>query len=458
LALVSAGALTFPPAATPASAQAAVSVSLFYGELAPHGRWFQHPRWGWAWFPTAVDADWRPYAQGQWAWTEENGWYWISDEPFGWAVYHYGRWAYDGEYGWIWIPGSTWGPAWVAFRESDEYVGWAPLPPETLEADYGWQGIYTALDASYYQPRWVFVPRRHFLARHAYAYAAPAQRNVVIIRVTRDVTRYERRQRGVFNRGFEPRRLEAALGRRIAPLRINVVNDPRRAAPDRAGRQVNVFRPAMRVTRDAAPPPAARVRPQDRPRVRIQREAVAPSDRRERATPPATPSARPPVFRAPDTATPRTAPPQRTAPPPRIAAPPGAVPRSVQPDRRREREERRVAPPAPGRVAPPAPRMATPPQPPRAPELRREQRAAPVQPPRAAPRPPAAATPQRPPSFAAPPAPRSAPPGFARPSSPPPRVAPSAPPTPRAQPPARKAQPPAAKRSPSRRDEERRGR
>jgi hypothetical protein len=273
LALVSAGALTFPPAATPASAQAAVSVSLFYGELAPHGRWFQHPRWGWAWFPTAVDADWRPYSQGQWAWTEENGWYWISDEPFGWAVYHYGRWAYDGEYGWIWIPGSTWGPAWVAFRESDDHVGWAPLPPETLEADYGWQGSYTALDTSYYQPRWMFVPRRHFLARRAYAYAAPVQRNVVIIRATRNVTRYERRQRGMFNRGFEPRRLEAALGRRIAPLRINVVNDPRRAAPDRAGRQVNVFRPAMRISRDAAPPPAARGRAQGRPR----RGAVRPA-------------------------------------------------------------------------------------------------------------------------------------------------------------------------------------
>jgi hypothetical protein len=455
LALVSAGALTFPPAATPASAQAAASVSLFYGELAPHGRWFQHARWGWAWFPATVGADWRPYSQGQWAWTEENGWYWISDEPFGWAVYHYGRWAYDAEYGWIWIPGSTWGPAWVAFRESDDYVGWAPLPPETLDADHGWQAGYTALDASYYQPRWVFVPRRHFLARRAYAHAAPAQRNVVIIRATRNVTHYERGRRGIFNRGFERRRLEAALGRRITPLRVNVVNHPRRAARDRTGRQINVFRPAVRVSRDAAPPPAVRVRPQDRPRVRIQRDAVAPADRRQRAAPPATPRGRPPAFRAPDTATPRT------APPPRFAAPPATPPRSVQPDRRREREERRAAPRSPNRAAPPAPRVATPPQPPRAPQFRREQRAAPAQPPRAmprpaTPRPPAATAPRRPPSFAAPPAPRSAPPGFARPSSPPPRVAPSAPPTPRAQPPARKAPPPAAKPSRPRRGEDRR--
>lgn len=431
LALATAGALTFPPAATPASAQAAVSISLFYGELAPHGRWFRHPRWGWAWFPTAVDAEWRPYARGQWAWTEENGWYWISDEPFGWAVYHYGRWSYDADYGWIWIPGGTWGPAWVAFRESDDYIGWAPLPPETLYADYGWQESYTSLDASYYQPRWVFVPRRHFLARRAFAFAAPVQRNVAIIRFTHDVTRYERGRRGVFNRGFAPQRLEAALGRRVLPMRVNIVNNPRRVGPDRTGRQVNVFRPDVRVSRDAAPPAAARVRPQDRPRVRIQRDAVAPSDRRDRTTAPTNPGARPPAMRTPETATPRT------APPPAYTAPPRMAPRP--PEQGREREQRRLAPPGPGQAAPPAPRattpsqpphMATPPQPPRTPEVRREQRAAPMQRPQ---------TPQTP-QYMAPPAPRSAPPGFAQPSSPPPRTAP--PPPQRVQPPAAKPVPP----------------
>ncbi len=442
LALAAAGALTFPPAATPTSAQAAVSISLFYGELAPHGRWFRHPRWGWAWFPTAVDAGWRPYAYGRWAWTEEYGWYWISDEPFGWAVYHYGRWSYDPDYGWIWVPGGTWGPAWVAFREGDDYMGWAPLPPETLSADYGWQESDTALDASYYRPRWMFVPRRHFLARRAYVYAAPYQRSVVIFRTTRDVTRYERRQRGVFNRGFEPRRLEAALGRRVAPLRVNVVNDPRRVGPDRTGRQVNVFRPEVRVSREVAPPETARVRPQDRPRVRIQRDAVAPADRRERALPRAVPDSRPPASR-----TPETPPPSFAAPPaPRTAPPPAFTPPPRGPEQGRERDERRFAPPGPAPTVPPASRVAPPSQQPRvappsdmpryekprAPEVRREQRTAPPQPP---------ATPP-PSSFVTPPAQRSAPPSFAAPPSPPPRSAPP----PRAQPPA--APPPAAKPPP----------
>jgi hypothetical protein len=38
--------------------------------------------------------------------------------------------------GWVWVPGSEWAPAWVSWRESDDYIGWAPLPPEA-EVDQG---------------------------------------------------------------------------------------------------------------------------------------------------------------------------------------------------------------------------------------------------------------------------------------------------------------------------------
>jgi hypothetical protein len=33
--------------------------------------------------------------------------------------------------GWVWVPGYTWAPAWVSWREGDDDVGWAPLPPES---------------------------------------------------------------------------------------------------------------------------------------------------------------------------------------------------------------------------------------------------------------------------------------------------------------------------------------
>ena len=95
-----------------AQAQSRYSYDMFYDELADHGRWVEHPRYGWVWYPTRVRSDWRPYSEGRWAWTDRYGWYWESYEPFGWATYHYGRWGYDDRYGYIWVPGDELAPAW----------------------------------------------------------------------------------------------------------------------------------------------------------------------------------------------------------------------------------------------------------------------------------------------------------------------------------------------------------
>ncbi len=408
LALASAGAMTLP-AATPASAQSAVSVSLFYRQLAPHGRWFRHPRWGWAWFPIGVPADWRPYSRGSWQWTDENGWYWVSDEPFGWAVYHYGRWAYDGEYGWIWIPGGTWGPAWVSFRYSDDYIGWAPLPPETLDAPYGWDAVYVDLDADYYVPRWFFVERRYFLDRGVYAHRLDGRRNRDFIRVTATATKYERGRHGVFNRSIDRGRLEAALGRKIGSARINVVGDPRHVGPDRSGLKVNVFRPDVRVSRDLAPPPGLRAKAGDRPRVTIQRDAVTPSDRRAGIRRDAGPAPKQPAALEPS---------QRGR---RLTQP---MPGTAAPDKRSRVEHTR--PRGPSAMSPSAgPQKAAPHSlPPRnAPDFVRKS--------------PPHVAPSAPPQYRAHPVP--APKAY----SAPPRAVPAAPP--RAQPPAPKAAPPPPK-------------
>ena len=58
-----------------------------------------------------------------------SGWVFETSEPWGWATYHYGNWMPTTEYGWVWSPGSTWYPSTAAWRTSDDYVGWAPIPP-----------------------------------------------------------------------------------------------------------------------------------------------------------------------------------------------------------------------------------------------------------------------------------------------------------------------------------------
>ena len=109
-----------------------VSVGSFYRPLARHGQWTEIK--GRYVFIPRVDADWQPYTNGRWVYTNRHGWMWVSDEPFGWATYHYGRWAYSSRVGWLWVPGTRWAPAWVAWRKNDEHLAWAPLPPDPSDS------------------------------------------------------------------------------------------------------------------------------------------------------------------------------------------------------------------------------------------------------------------------------------------------------------------------------------
>jgi hypothetical protein len=101
--------------------------------LSPYGTWLQVPAYGSCWRPTAASADtnWRPYAQqGRWMYTD-CGWYWHSDYSWGEIPFHYGRWFRE-KGTWTWVPGNAWAPAWVCWREAEDYIGWAPLPPTVV--------------------------------------------------------------------------------------------------------------------------------------------------------------------------------------------------------------------------------------------------------------------------------------------------------------------------------------
>ncbi len=135
-----------------------VDEGVFYDRLSPHGAW-TWTQGQYVWVPTGVDSGWRPYTRGRWVYTD-YGWTWASDEPFGWATYHYGRWGFSHSIGWFWVPGNRWGPAWVSWRQSDDYLAWAPLPPAY---DRGGLSINVSFGdiPSYY---WSGVPSRYFLS------------------------------------------------------------------------------------------------------------------------------------------------------------------------------------------------------------------------------------------------------------------------------------------------------
>ena len=131
---------TMAPGAAPNANAAAISVGVglqinsvadFNAPLIPYGSWVTVGSFGRCWRPTRVAVGWRPYSVGSWVWTDA-GWFWQSTEPWGWATCHYGSWYFDANQGWVWIPGTDWAPAWVSWRYSNDYIGWAPIGPRLV--------------------------------------------------------------------------------------------------------------------------------------------------------------------------------------------------------------------------------------------------------------------------------------------------------------------------------------
>ncbi len=317
------------PAERAVAQEPSIDFQTFHEQLEPHGRWLQHATHGYVWSPD-VDRDWRPYTRGQWVFTEEHGWYWESAEPFGWATFHYGRWFLDERDGWLWVPGTDWAPAWVAWRHSDEQVGWAPLPPEAE-----WRGDSLSFSESYYEaPRysaaWCFVPIGLLTANRVYRHVAPPHRNIAFVRQTRWVPSHRTVDRRIFLAGFDRSRYERLTRRPLRPVSI-VPSDrpgPGRSFLGNRGGTVQVYRPQIRGTQAQVPPPRIQ-ESGERRRGNWQGEPGRGERGPGSGAGPGAP--RPGVTPLPGVAPPRTPPPIQANQPPRREWPPEGQP--VRPPR-----------------------------------------------------------------------------------------------------------------------------
>lgn len=205
----------------PRTARAEVSFEFFYDALEPMGEWVKVDSYGYCWHPTEVDDDWAPYTDGYWTYTDA-GWTWVSYEDWGGICYHYGRWVRIEDEGWCWVPDYQWGPAWVSWRHSDEYVGWAPLPPEahfTVEVGFStWVDTSYDIGPSYYN----FCHVHDFGAPVIRAVCLPRTRNVTIIQNTVNITNitYNNNSRVVFNGGPQYNVIAARSARPIPALKL----------------------------------------------------------------------------------------------------------------------------------------------------------------------------------------------------------------------------------------------
>ena len=229
--------------------RAAVDIGYFYDDLASYGNWIERPSYGWVWTPRSVAASWQPYQSGHWVWTDQ-GWTWVTTEPYGWATYHYGRWYDDPEIGWSWVPGNEWAPSWVSFQEGSDYIGWAPLPP-SVNISLGFNGL---VNVSIAPSAYVFVQERYFLAPSLGSYYVPRDRVDVVYRQTRNFSNYRYSGDRVYNQGVPVDRIQQVVGRPVP--RYQLSDSRTRGAVRVQGNQVQVFRPQVQRVANVQPPSA----------------------------------------------------------------------------------------------------------------------------------------------------------------------------------------------------------
>jgi hypothetical protein len=232
-----------PPTFANSQMSVGVSFGVFYSSLSHYGEWIELQPDVYAWRPLHMHNDWRPYMDGRWVWTDD-GWFWVSYEPFGWATFHYGRWYYDDYYGWMWMPGYDWAPAWVEWRYDDDYIGWSPLPPyATFNINIG---IHFTTHWAAPLHYWSFVRYRHFCEPRVGNYYESVERTRRFFGNTRSRNDYSYERDRIINRGVDRELVERRSGERIRTAEITETRDRQTERVVREGERprIEVYRPS----------------------------------------------------------------------------------------------------------------------------------------------------------------------------------------------------------------------
>ena len=259
--------------------QPPVTVNYFYNELSPYGSWVEVAGYGRCWRPTVAvwNSSWRPYCDGgRWLWSD-SGWYWYSDYSWGWAPFHYGRWSCPAGIGWVWTPDTCWGPAWVSWRNSSAYCGWAPLPPSArFIAGHGFYHNGLSVDVGFHfglgAADFIFLPFSHFCEPRLSAHRLSATHANAVYRESKVVNNaISVNKATVNNNGIAYDRIAAATRgnvRRVALKDTAEVRDTttRREVLDADGKTLSVYRPSAAAL--AARPTTASTILHPRPQVR----------------------------------------------------------------------------------------------------------------------------------------------------------------------------------------------
>jgi len=244
-----------------------VTVDEFHDTLAPYGAWVNIEGYGRCWRPTVMvyNTGWHPYCDnGRWVYTD-HGWYWMSGYSWGWATFHYGRWFNHSRHGWCWWPDTVWAPSWVCWRYDRSYCGWAPLPPYTVyRPGYGFMyrgsTVVVGFNFGLNVNAFTFVSTRNFCDpkpwRHRIGHGEAKRiysRTTVFNKINHD-----RKSRRLTNPGIPHRDISAATQKEIRPVSIHHAKDrvargKQHERLDQDGRTLTVNRPSRVSPRKTTP-------------------------------------------------------------------------------------------------------------------------------------------------------------------------------------------------------------
>lgn len=243
----------------------------FYSSLAPYGTWMNDSELGWCWQPQVAvfRSDWRPYGdRGRWLYSDV-GWYWQSDYSWGWAPFHYGRWTQHHRIGWVWTPDSLWGPAWVTWRYTDGYCGWAPLPHHAvfdpgIGLFYRGSHVSIGFDFGLSWNHFTFIGSDRFCDSSPRAHYLPASRVQNIYQQTTVINNYTTSNTTIINNGIPASHIPAVARQEVRKVSVQEWNPATQThiAPDRiqqSGATPVIYRPQTpKAMSQAAENPASR--------------------------------------------------------------------------------------------------------------------------------------------------------------------------------------------------------
>jgi hypothetical protein len=246
----------YSPEPAPAAAEVASDAG-FYNALSPYGNWVDVEGYGRCWQPTVgvINTGWQPYYDsGRWVYSD-CGWYWVSDYSWGWAPFHYGRWFRHNHLGWCWMPDTVWGASWVSWRYTDDYCGWAPLPPGAyftvgIGLTFHGRRVGHFDDCGLRPSHYRFVAWNHFHDRDYHHDRLPPRVRDRVFEHSVVATGFTGDTHKINNDGLPPQKVAAATGTQVRRVAVREVPGTvslggRGERFDPGNRAVTVYRPGL---------------------------------------------------------------------------------------------------------------------------------------------------------------------------------------------------------------------